>query len=380
MPARDWLFALPATPDALDNLGVLAGAAAATHKSDPYPISPCVFWVRPLEGWEALDLAPDAAGRPLRPALALARSDRRAVSFRAESPGLNSLLVASPRAGVRHLGVPAGGPADRAAWRLANALVGNPPDAVALEITLLGPTLVADAGHDCALVGAPFSLSVDGGPVEPGGAFRIRNGQTLRIGGTPTGARAILAVRGGFESPTILNGQSALAPVAAGDKLRVHPAAPLDQFLRLPTPVVAQLFGERPGELLALPGPERDWFPGRGVFDAEFTVEARSNRMGVRLGGRVPKRDGELRSGPVALGTVQVAHDGGPIVLGVDGQTIGGYPRAAQVVRASFDAIGQLRPGDAARFREVSLAEADDLYRARESRITAWLRRLALRG
>ena len=62
VPARDWLFALAATPEALDQLGVLAAAAEATFKSDPYPIAPGVFWVRALEGWEPLDLAPADGG------------------------------------------------------------------------------------------------------------------------------------------------------------------------------------------------------------------------------------------------------------------------------------------------------------------------------
>ena len=62
VPARDWLFALPATPEALDRLGVLAAAAAATYRNDPYPVSPKVYWVRPIEGWETLDLAPASEG------------------------------------------------------------------------------------------------------------------------------------------------------------------------------------------------------------------------------------------------------------------------------------------------------------------------------
>ena len=302
------------------------------------------------------------------------------MSFRVESAGLHSLVVATPRAGVRHLGVPRGGPADRVAWRLANALLGNPPDAPALEITLLGPTLLADADHDCSFVGAPFSLTVAGTAIEPGGVFRLRNGETLRVGGTPTGARGVLAVHGGFDVPSVLNGQSGLAPVAAGDTLAAHPSSGPLQALRLPTPIVVELFDDIPGDLLALAGPERDWFPSSGVFDRPFTVAPQSNRMGVRLAGDpVPKRGGELRSGPVTPGTVQVAHGGGPIVLGVDGQTIGGYPRAAQVVRASWDAIGQLRPGDTIQFREVTLEQADTAYRRRAARLATWLARLALR-
>ena len=302
------------------------------------------------------------------------------MSLRVVAPGLHTLVVAAPRLGVRHLGVPSSGPADRAAWHLANALVGNPPGAPALEVTLLGPTLLADADYDCALVGAPFALAVAGRAVESGGAFRVPAGATVRVGGTPTGARGVLAIRGGLVAPSVLNGQSGLAPLAVGDALEVVRAAPLRGWPRLPTPRVAELLGDPPGELLATPGPERDWFPGPGVFGPRFTVDPQSNRMGVRLAGHpVEKRAGELRSGPVSLGTVQVAHGGGPIVLGVEGQTIGGYPRAAQVVRASFDALGQLRPGDAVAFREVTLEQAEAAYRAREAHLRTWLRRLGLR-
>ena len=40
-----------------------------------------------------------------------------------------------------HVGVPPSGPMDALAFRLANALVGNPSDAAGLEFSLNGPTL-----------------------------------------------------------------------------------------------------------------------------------------------------------------------------------------------------------------------------------------------
>ena len=56
------------------------------------------------------------------------------------APGLYTLPVDAGRVGHRALGVPTGGAADRAALALGNALVGNPPDACGLELTLAGPT------------------------------------------------------------------------------------------------------------------------------------------------------------------------------------------------------------------------------------------------
>jgi allophanate hydrolase subunit 2 len=99
--------------------------------------------------------------------------------------------------------------------------------------------------------------------------------------------------------------------------------------------------------------------------------------MGVRLLGEpIPKRSGELVSEPVAPGAVQVTNDGLPIVLGVDGQTIGGYPKIAHVIRADLDKLGQLRPGDGVQFALISEADADVVARRKERELRHLLLRL----
>jgi allophanate hydrolase subunit 2 len=70
-----------------------------------------------------------------------------------------------------------------------------------------------------------------------------------------------------------------------------------------------------------------------------------------------PRR--EILSEPAAPGTVQVTNEGSCVVLGVDAQTIGGYPKIAQVIRADLDVLGRLRPGSEVRFRLVSVDEAE---------------------
>jgi 5-oxoprolinase (ATP-hydrolysing) subunit C len=132
-----------------------------------------------------------------------------------------------------------------------------------------------------------------------------------------------------------------------------------------------------PAELRVLDGAQADWFRGEGFYAGSFVVAPASNRMGIRLSGsplQPPAR--EMLSEPVCPGTVQVTRDGQCIVLGVDGQTIGGYPKIAQVVGADLDALGQLRPGDGVVFRRVTLAEAEALHRERQARLREWLARL----
>src|SRR4051812_5095791 len=126
------------------------------------------------------------------------------MSLRVIAPGTHTLLVDRGRPGSRGLGVPVGGPADATSLMLGNALVGNAPLTPALEITLTGPTLVAEHDVGVGVFGAPFQVFRDGELMSPNGTITLRAGQTLRIGGTPTGCRAYLCVPGGFRAKEVL--------------------------------------------------------------------------------------------------------------------------------------------------------------------------------
>ena len=112
--------------------------------------------------------------------------------------GLFSLLVDRGRTRSRHLGMPLGGAADRAALALGNALVGNPLDTVAVEVTLSGPTLVATEPAACVVFGAPFQSAINGRAISIGTTFTLEPGDVLRVGGTLTAARGYFCVAGGI--------------------------------------------------------------------------------------------------------------------------------------------------------------------------------------
>src|SRR5207247_11457919 len=111
-----------------------------------------------------------------------------------------------------------------------------------------------------------------------------------------------------------------------------------------------------------LEGPQAAWFHADDFYDQQFTVTPASNRMGLRLQGEpLPFPTRELVSEPVCPGAVQVTRDGQCIVLGVDGQTIGGYPKIAQVINADLDKLGQLRQGERIRLLRVYMEEDERL-------------------
>lgn len=294
------------------------------------------------------------------------------MSLRVLEPGLASSLVDCGRPRTRRLGVPVGGAADRTALALGNALVSNPPDAVALEVTLAGPTLQAECDVAAVLFGAPFDLRIGRQELRPGATFTLRAGEVLRIAGTPRGMRAYLCVRGGFQSPPILDSGSALAPVSANDVLACPPGTTAVRYL--PAGLSAYLDSH---SLRVIHGPQADWFHADEFLGQAYVVTPQSNRMGLRLQGKpltVPDR--ELVSEPVSPGAIQVTRDGRCIVLGVDGQTIGGYPKIAHVIAADLDKVGQLRPGDPIRFVTVDLPEAERLHRQQRQELQHWLTRL----
>jgi biotin-dependent carboxylase-like uncharacterized protein len=295
------------------------------------------------------------------------------MTLRVIEPGLYTLVVDRGRPRSRSLGVPVGGAADQAALAVGNALVGNPPDAAALEISLAGPTVTADCELACVVHGAPFTLTSDRQQLTAGKTFTLGPGERLQISGTSEGMRAYLCVRGGLQTPAILGSRSALEPLQTGAELPCLAGRIAGRFVRLP----AELAVVRPGPLRVLDGPQADWFDLQPLLTGEFRVSAASNRMGLRLKGkllRLPRR--EMVSEPVCPGAVQVTRDGQCIILGVDGQTIGGYPKIVQVIGADLDRLGQFRPREVIRFERVSLAEAERLYRDRRKALHEWVTRL----
>ncbi len=286
------------------------------------------------------------------------------------APGLCTLVVDHGRPSSRSLGVPLGGAADRASLALGNALVGNPPDAAALEISLSGPTLEATGPLACVLFGAPFELSSPRQRLAPGKTFTLETGEVLTIGGT-RGCRAYLCVHGGLHNPVVLGSRSSLEPLRAEDRIPCTAGSIGAHFIVDAVP----WWEEEVVSLHVLPGSHADWFAGEGLYGPLFQISRDSNRMGVRLQGEpIPvssrgKHAGELLSEPACPGTMQVTRDGQCVILGVDGQTIGGYPRIAQVSSADLDRLGQLHSRQSVRFQQVTLEEAEQLYREAQTQL-----------
>ncbi|MBI5690344.1 MAG: 5-oxoprolinase subunit PxpB [Verrucomicrobia bacterium] len=285
-------------------------------------------------------------------------------------PGMYTTVQDLGRRGFRSGGVPVGGAADAWALRVANLLVGNEEGAAGLEFTLVGPELRFREDLWVALAGAEFADVPSGRP------WRVRAGETLRFGEARCGCRGYLAVAGGIDVPEILGSRSTLMragmggghgrALAAGDRVAVARGRTPGPGQWQVDPRVLSVHRD-PAVVRVVRGAEASEFPS-DAWGTEFTVSRQSDRMGVRLEGPalVRQKGAELISTPVAPGTVQVPPDGHPILLLAEAQTIGGYPQWAHVITVDLPRVAQLRPGESVRFQEVSLAEARELWTARQ--------------
>jgi biotin-dependent carboxylase-like uncharacterized protein len=259
------------------------------------------------------------------------------------------------RLGQAALGIGRSGACDRAAYRLANRLVGNEPGTAVLEVTFGGLVIRAEQAATVATTGARCQ-----GGTPHNAPVLLPAGAELRLGSPASGLRTYVAVRGGIEVEPVLGSRSTdilagLGPekVAAGDVLPLgEPSTPM------PSVDVAPVADPTGGELVVrvLPGPRRDWFTAgawASLTGQAYAVSNDCDRVGARLEG-VPlerSRTGELPSEGMMRGALQVPPSGTPVLFLADHPVTGGYPVVGYVVDDDVDLCAQLRPGQTVRFR-----------------------------
>jgi biotin-dependent carboxylase-like uncharacterized protein len=163
-----------------------------------------------------------------------------------------------------------------------------------------------------------------------------------------------------------LNGRA----LPAGDRLPLGAGAPSG-------PERQGAWAREAGPLRVMIGPQPEHFSplGMGHFLGEaYAVTEGTDRMGARLAGPAVEHSAlgaDIMSEGLAPGSIQVPGDAQPIVLGVDAQTIGGYPKIATVIAADMARVGQFLPGRTVRFAAVTLEEARAARAVVEARLAA---------
>ena len=299
------------------------------------------------------------------------------------APGMQTTVQDLGRPGYGHLGVSACGAADALAVRIGNRLLGNPDNAAALEMTLLGGRFLLHGDARLVLTGADMDATLDGKPVPLWAPVKARTGATLAFAGTSEGARGYICIQGGIKVPPVLGSRSTHLPsrlggvegraLKSGDVLNIGKPTAAAATRTISAEALVRL--RSPGDVLRITASAQTTaFPdtSRTRFASEsWSVQLDSSRMGVRLAGQPldAPLGGTMTTEGAPLGAIQVTPSGEPVILGVDHQTTGGYPKIACVISADRWRIGQLRPRAMVRFEWVSFDDARRLLLEQEERL-----------
>ena len=356
----------------------------ATKFFDPLAASPALCKVGDRVRFVAERPSASAIVPPLNaPSRPIRTSDGRP-QITVIAPGLMTTVQDLGRPGYRACGVTPGGAVDPIAAAMANHLVGNPPQAALLELTLSGATLQFEQDSLVALTGGTFPGLAGWRPVH------VAAGSTIALGHASHGCRGYLAIAGGLDVPVVLGSRSthlaaafggvAGRPLLAGDQLCIGQS-------HLPFPetnwgLSKDLVPVPDGSArLRLIVPEGAQATADRLLGTSYRVSSRSNRMGLRLEGSplaIAQQPDSISRGVVA-GTVQLPPDGQPILLLADCQTIGGYPVIGHVASADLRLAAQLRPGDTLTFEPTTRQEALSSWQQQRVLLTSTAERIAHR-
>jgi len=293
--------------------------------------------------------------------------------------GTRTTIQDAGRPGLRRLGIPASGAADKLSFALANWMAGNRWDAPALECALGGLHLRFTSDATIALAGAEMWAQVNGMNVKNFGAIPVHKGDILTLSFARDGCRAYIAIAGGIKCPEFMGSCATYLPaqigglegraLKTGDRLEVS-HRPREAPRKVPRGYTPAL--SRHVVLRARSAPEweaLDMPSHRHLFVSPFHASPATDRMGSRLrGDKISTHEPlSMTSSPLLPGTLQIPPDGQPILALADGHCTGGYPRVLQVIRADLWLLGQIAPGSQVSFRRCFAENAPKILAGRNS-------------
>ena len=272
--------------------------------------------------------------------------------------GFYTTLQDSGRFDYRNKGVPVSGVMDVHVVNYANRLLENESESSVLEITMTGPTLQFEEQTFIVLAGADMSATVNNEPILNNKVYQINKGDILSYGRLLNGFRGYLAIKGGFESKSILGSQSQFYPITTTGYVKEKDEIAYGEVLNFKAKIseikTVSLLNELVLEVSK--GPEYELLEDEHLeqlFFKEFSVAKEYSRMGYQFEERIKGHQWSMLTSATLPGTVQITPSGKLIVLMKDGQTTGGYPRILQLSDKAISILAQKKFGDTISFKLI---------------------------
>tara|TARA_B100001996_G_scaffold382779_1_gene375663 strand:- start:1423 stop:2373 length:951 start_codon:yes stop_codon:yes gene_type:complete len=298
-------------------------------------------------------------------------------NFEVLRAGINTTYQDLGRNNLNHIGIPFSGAMDNRNYLISNQLVGNKKNTSTIEFAYQGPLIKFNGNKICiAITGnVNFNIIRENSNLEKGNCYQnyiLNDGDQVDIISTSKSVYGYLAVSGGFE--TELFGESCSINTKAkiganngqllkqGDKIIISKNEKNIQKRKV------NYINTKIEQIRVIKGTNFNYFSEEGrkiFFNNSFIVSKYSDRMGMRLEGKKIENiiDTNIKSEGLIKGVIQVPADGNPIIMLSDHGTIGGYPKIGIVISADYDKIVQIIPGSKIKFKEVTLLEAENLFK-----------------
>ena len=293
--------------------------------------------------------------------------------------GINTTIQDNGRNHMYHEGIAVSGAIDQRNYKLSNKLINNHLNEAVIEFAYQGPLLKLKNSkiNFCITGDVIFKIIRKNLEVEDGKCYKnyvLEQEDQLDIISTKNTAYGYLSVNGGFQIEKTWNSYSINTKANVGpnngkkysteDKIFIKN----DNFCEIKS--IELNYSELSDNVIrVIKGTNFDYFSNEAkkiFFNKEFSVTKLTDRMGIRLSGHKLENiiSTNIKSEGLIKGVVQVPADGDPIIMLSDHGTIGGYPKIGVVISADLDRVGQLIPGSNIDFKEVSLEEAENIFKA----------------
>jgi len=301
------------------------------------------------------------------------------VYFKILREGVNTTIQDKGRNNLNHIGITVSGAIDQRNYTLSNKLVENQLNEAVVEFAYQGPLLKLKNGKiNFAISGDIFfkiirkNLEVEDGECYK--SYILNEEDQIDIISTKNSMYGYLAVNGGFDLKKTwdsysINTKANIGPndgkkYSLNDKIFIKKSDTKNFIKRK-----INYNYSTDNIIRIIKGTNFDYFSNDAIdklFKEDFLITNLVDRMGIRLKG--PKLENivntNIKSEGLVRGVIQVPANGNPIIMLSDHGTVGGYPKIAVVIAADLDLIGQLTPGTKINFKEVSLEEAQNIFKA----------------
>tara|TARA_B100002051_G_C16727093_1_gene635977 strand:- start:949 stop:1893 length:945 start_codon:yes stop_codon:yes gene_type:complete len=296
--------------------------------------------------------------------------------FEIVRPGINTTFQDSGRENLYHIGIPFSGAMDNRNYLLANSITGNPKNFPVIEFAYQGPLLKFNGKKINFTITGDVNFKIIKKKNEIKGNcyenYILEDGDYLDIISTNKSVYGYLAITGNFDlkfqwNSYSINTKANIGP-NDGKKFKKNQIINiLNVNLHYPKKKL-EYTNYKIENIRVIKGTNFNYFSEKAkknFFEKKFTVTKLTDRMGMRLEGCKIENivDTNIKSEGLIKGVIQVPADGNPIVMLSDHGTIGGYPKIGVVISADYDKLVQLTPGSKIGFKEISLSEAEKLFR-----------------